>query len=307
MMINDFNVLLTTQSHHDDKTLSFMHTSKLLSYVSPFLSRMCRISLHTNANINHKILTGETTDQEQWKGWEYMFAVGMLRHVFCWEWWQSEYQQSRSEIKNNNKRMVCWEDVCHVCHWDVHASIEVFFVGFAGVVAECQQSRSEIKNKQTKKNGLLGRCVTRLLLGCTCLHWSVLCRVCRNGVSSQAQRSRTKKRTVCRGDAYHICHWDVHMLTLKCVLWGFFQAWWQNVSRRDHRSKTKKRPWRPCSQGGSKAKICGILFSLHLGGWGWGGGPEAKAKENGSHDLRVRVWDFVLIWLFMFECYCMRA
>ena len=198
--------------------------------------------------------------------------------VFCWEWWQSEYQQSRSEIKNNNKRMVCWEDVCHVCHWDVHASIEVFFVGFAGVVAECQQSRSEIKNKQTKKNGLLGRCVTRLLLGCTCLHWSVLCRVCRNGVSSQAQRSRTKKRTVCRGDAYHICHWDVHMLTLKCVLWVFFQAWWQNVSRRDHRSKTKKRPWRPCSQGGSKAKICGILFSLHLGGWGWGGGAGSKSQ-----------------------------
>ena len=147
-----------------------MHTSKLVSYVGPFLSRMCRISLYANANINHKILTGETTDQEQWKGWEYMFAVAMLRHVFYWEWWQSEYQQSRSEIKNNNKRMVCWEDVCHVCHWDVHASIEVFFVGFAGVVAECQQSRSEIKNEKRKKNGVLGRCVTCLLLGCTCLH-----------------------------------------------------------------------------------------------------------------------------------------
>ena len=265
-----------------------MHTSKLLSYISPFLSHMCRINLYTTANINHKILTGETTDQEQWKGWEYMFAAGMLRHVFYWEWWQSEYQQSRSEIKNNNKRMVCWEDVCHVCHWDVHASIEVFFVGFAGVVAECQQSRSEIKNKQTKKNGLLGRCVTCLLLGCTCLHWSVLCRVCRNGVSSQDQRSRTKKRTVCRGDAYHICHWDAHMLTLKCVLWGFFRHGGRMSAGEITDQKQRKGHEDPALKVGLRPRFVAFFFPCILGG-GVGGG--ARSKSQGK-------------WLTWFACTC---
>ena len=219
-----------------------MHTSKLVSYVGPFLSCMCRISLYANANINHKILTGETTDEEQWKRWEYMFAVAMLRHVFYCEWWQSEYQQSRSEIKNNNKRMVCWEDVCHVCHWDVHASIEVFFVGFAGVVAECQQSRSEIKNekRKKKKEWSVGEMCNMFAIGMYML--TLKCSL--QGLQEWCQQSRPEIKDKEKNGLSGRCIPYlplVHAYVEVCSV-GFFQAWWQNVSRRDHRSKTKKRP-----------------------------------------------------------------
>lgn len=51
----------------------------------------------------------------------------------------------------------------------------------------------------------------------------------------------------------------------------------------------------PALKVGLRPRFVAFFFPCILGVGGGGEGPEAKAKENGSHDLRVRVWDFVLI------------
>lgn len=161
-----------------------------------------------------------------------MFAVGMLRHVFYWD-----VHTLRCSLQGLQEWWQC----------------------------ECQQSRSEIKNKE--KNGLLGRCIQCLPVGCTHAYIEVCsvgffrsgCRMSAGEIADQKQRKG---------------HEDP---ALKVGLRPRFVAFFF--------PRLLRGGW--CVRG----RV----------------GRGAKAKENGLQDLCVCGWDFVLIRFFMFKCYYMHS